>query len=96
MVMSSLPLIGLFLNAFFSSLCNVLLLLPYWSSSPRRVILMHISLEIIHNYSYQTRGHVDKIFNIHMHSTIYFSFPTDQRHNPIQKRSTLTSVSSPH
>lgn len=38
------------LNAFFSSLWNLLLLLPYWSSSPRRVILMHISLEIIHNY----------------------------------------------
>lgn len=34
------------LNAFFSSLCNFLLLL-YWSS-PRLIILMHISLEIIY------------------------------------------------
>lgn len=39
------------LNAFFSSLYNLLLLLLYWSSSPRLVILMHISLEIIHTKS---------------------------------------------
>lgn len=63
-----------FSNAFFSFLCNFLLLLPYWSSAPRLVILMDTSLKIIqtkYTYPWTCR----QILNIHMHNTMCFSFP---------------------